>query len=430
MTGAPSPHIAIVGSGPSGCYLAQSLLRSLPDAQIVIFDRLASPYGLIRYGVAADHQHTKAITRQFERLFQTPNVRFAGNVELGRDVNLEDLREHFNAVVVATGLSGDHALGIPGDNLPGIIGAGTLTRALNAHPDEHETLPELGDDVVIVGAGNVALDLLRFLVKDREHHDASDIAEPLLEQYAAAPAKRITLVSRSAAALSKGDPQMLRELAALPRARYRLHDTSVPVAESAPGQELDRTDTARIAAIEQLLTEDRPAFEGPEVTLCFGFSPLRVVGNTRVEGIEFSSGATVALMPASAILTAIGFAPTGALAELITPAAASAEIGRIKPGLYRTGWAKRGPRGAIPENRACAKSVAEEITADITLGKLSVSASTLGFEGLPTDLQERAVSYEQWLTLEAHEREFAPANRVRQKISDHDRMVAIARGQS
>ncbi|QIK64315.1 FAD-dependent oxidoreductase [Leucobacter viscericola] len=430
MTGTHPLHVAIVGSGPSGCYLAQSLLRSLPDAQIVIFDRLASPYGLIRYGVAADHQHTKAITRQFERLFQSPNVRFAGNIELGRDLSLDELREHFNAVVIATGLSGDHALGVPGDTLPGVIGAGSLTRALNAHPDETAELPALGDDVVIVGAGNVALDLLRFLVKDREHYEASDIADPLLERYLAAPAKRITLVSRSAAALSKGDPQMLRELATLPRANYRLHEASEPLSKVPSDRDLDRTETARVAAFEELLSADRDAQGGPEVTLCFGMSPLRVLGDTAVEGIELTSGETVTLVPASATLTAIGFAPTGAFTELITTHASNAEIGRVEPGLYRTGWAKRGPRGAIPENRACAKSVAEEIVADTTSGSLPVSAATLGFEGLPAELRTRAIDYNQWLTLDAHERELAPASRIRQKISDHDRMVAIARGQS
>lgn len=430
MTGTLSPHIAIVGSGPSGCYLAQSLLRSLPEAQITIFDRLASPYGLIRYGVAADHQHTKAITRQFERLFQSPGVRFAGNIELGRDLSLEKLREHFNAVVIATGLSGDHNLGVPGDALPGIIGAGKLTRALNAHPDETEQLIALGDDVVIVGAGNVALDLLRFLVKDREHFEASDIADQMLDRYLAAPAKRITLVSRSAAAFSKGDPQMLRELTSLPRAQYTVHEKSLPPAAAPADRELDRTESARVAAIEELVAPDRPAHDGPEVTLCFGFTPLRVVGDSRVEGIELISDETVTLVRASAILTAIGFSPSGTLADLIRSHANNAEVGRIEPGLYRTGWAKRGPRGAIPENRACAKSVAEEITADISSGSLSVSTTTLGFEGLPAELRARAIDYDQWLTLEAHERELAPASRIRQKISNHDRMVAIARGQS
>ena len=423
MTESLAPHIAIVGSGPSGCYLAQALIRSLPAASITIFDRLASPFGLIRYGVAADHQHTKAITRQFERLFQAANVRFAGNVELGRDLSLEQLREQFDAVILATGLSGDRELTLPGANLPGVVGAGTVTRALNAHPDEAVTLPDLGADVVLIGAGNVSLDLLRFLVKDRSQYDASDISDTALEHYLASPAERVTMASRSAAVSSKGDPQMLREIAALPCAAYSTPDDLAADA----GSELERSEAQRLSAFAELVSPERHAAPGPAVTLRFGVIPLRILGTDHVEGVEFAAGDDVVVIPASAVITAVGFAASGPLAELL---AAHSEIGRIEPGLYRTGWAKRGPRGGIPENRACAKSVAEEIVADLTSGVLPVSEATLGFDGLPASVRSVAIDYAQWLTLEQHERDLAPASRVRRKITDHNQMVAIARGRS
>jgi ferredoxin--NADP+ reductase len=418
-------QVAIVGSGPAGCYLAQSLLRALPQARITVFDRLASPYGLIRYGVAADHQHTKAITRQFERVFQSPNVRFAGGIELGRDLSLEELHAHFDAVVLATGLSADRRLGIPGDTLPGVIGAGTMTRMLNAHPDETAHFPTLGDDIVIVGAGNVALDLLRFLVKDREHHAASDIADPALEQYASAPAQRITLVSRSVAALSKGDPQMIRELAGLPRARYALHPDSRGLAEVPTAHELDRTEAARVAAFEELVSTERENRGGPRVTLCFGLSPQQVVGSTHVAGIELTADDASLSIACSTVLTAVGFASTGAEVT-----GEPAETGRIEAGVYRSGWAKRGPRGGIPENRSCAKAVASEIVADIESGALKASTDKLGFGGLSAEIRDQAVTYDQWLALDAYEREHAPAERVRRKFADHARMIAIARGES
>lgn len=423
MTESPAPHIAIVGSGPSGCYLAQALVRSLPAASITIFDRLASPFGLIRYGVAADHQHTKAITRQFERLFQAPNVRFAGNVELGRDVSLADLRQQFDAVVLATGLSGDRELALPGANLTGVFGAGSVTRALNAHPDEAVTLPDFGTDVVLIGAGNVSLDLLRFLVKDRSQYDASDISDTALDHYLADPAERVTVASRSAAVSSKGDPQMLRELASLPRGTYSTPDDLVPDA----GSELDRTASQRLAAFAELVSPERPSAPGPAVTLRFGVIPLRILGTDRVEAVEFAAGDDIVVVPASAVITAVGFAASGPLAELL---AAHSDVGAIEPGLYRTGWAKRGPRGGIPENRACAKSVAEEIVTDLTSGVLPVSEATLGFAGLPTSVQSVAIDYAHWLNLEQHERDLAPETRVRRKITDHNQMVAIARGRS
>lgn len=423
MPSPTTPKIAVIGSGPAGCYLAQSLLRAVPGCEITLFDRLASPYGLVRYGVAADHQHTKAITRQFDRLLQHDAVRFAGGIEVGRDVSLAGLRACFDAVVIATGLSADRELDVPGADLPGVVGAGAITRALNAHPDGGGALPELGSDVVIVGGGNVALDVLRFLVKGRDEYEGSDVYDEALDVYLASPAERVTLVSRSPAPFSKGDPQMFRELAALPRASYASPD---PIAPADPDR-LDRTEAARVAALSEMTAPERRRFDGPEVALRFGLSPLRVVGSGRVEGVEFAAGDAVVTIPATSVVTAIGFAahPDHALAALTSE---GADTGRIEPGLYRTGWAKRGPRGAIPENRACARAVADEIIADLAAGAIPPSGSAPGFAGLPSKVRDRAIDYEQWLRLDELERALAPAGRVRRKLPDHDRMTAAARG--
>lgn len=418
--------IAIVGSGPSGCYLAQALLRGLPDATITIIDRLVSPFGLIRYGVAADHQHTKAITRQFDRLFQDERVRFAGDVEIGRDVSLAELRAAYDVVVLATGLAADRRLPIPGGDLPGVFGAGRLTRILNAHPDAPETLPELGADVVVIGAGNVALDLLRFLVKDTEGYSASDVADDALATYLAHPADRVTLASRSDAAHSKGDPQMLKELAALPRGRYALGSRGPERADS----ELDRTEQARAAAIAELTSPDRADHPGPLVTLRFGAMPIRVLGDDCVEGVEFAVGDEIVAVPATSVVTAIGFdAVAGDEASaVIAGLAPDPDSGRIEPGLYRSGWAQRGPRGAIPENRAYAKRVADEIVGDLRAGEVSPDPGKSGFDTLPETVRSRAITYAHWLVLEAHERESAPADRVRRKHASHTHMADIARG--
>lgn len=420
------PKIAIVGSGPSGCYLAQALLRSAPGCELTVLDRLVSPFGLVRYGVAADHQHTKAIARQFDRLFQHEAVRFAGDIEIGRDLGLDELREHFDAVVLATGLSADRGLGIPGGDLPGVVGAGALTRVLNAHPDAGDRLPALGSDVVIIGAGNVALDVLRFLVKGADDYADSDVADPALDAYLAAPAARVTLVSRSSAAQSKGDPQMLRELAQLPRANYTMIGDAGSAAESA----LDRAAQRRVAAIGEMTAAERPTSPGPDVALRFGWSPVRVLGADRVEGVELARGDERVVVSATSVVTAIGFASTGgdALARLISDLEADPETGRIEAGLYRAGWAQRGPRGAIPENRTYAKLVADEIAADLRSGALALHPERRGFAGLPGSVRTRAVGYDQWLALDAHERALAPEGRVRRKLPDHERMAAIARG--
>lgn len=417
-------QLAVVGSGPAGCFLAQSVRRSLPDAEITIFDRLPTPFGLVRYGVAADHQHTKSIIRQFERLFSDPKVRFAGNIEVGTDLDPAVLREAFDAVVLASGLSRDRELGIPGAGLPGVHGAGAITRVLNSHPGERPELPSFGPDVVLVGGGNVAIDILRFLVKDREGYTDSDIADHALDAYLADPAERVTMLNRSAPEAAKSDPQMLRELGDLPRARY-----AAPGFQSDAPVEGDRMASARIAAITELVSSNRPDHPGPEVSLRFGAVPLRILGEDRVEGVEIRAGEHTETIPASSVITAIGFSPAeGLLTQLLNEFSApeSAETGRIAAGLYRTGWAKRGPRGAIPENRSCAKSVAGEILEDVASGALS-PGSAGGFASLPAKVREQAISYEQWLTVDRRERELAAPGRIRRKLTDARAMIDIAR---
>ena len=168
MSTTHSPTVVVVGSGPSGCYTAQFLRKQWPAADITVLDRLPVPFGLVRYGVAPDHQGTKAVDRQFDRLFTRDGVRFVGNVEVGGPVTVDQLRAAFDVVVLATGVSGDRPLGVPGAELAGVHGAGRLTRLLNDHPDEQHPVAPLGPRVVVVGNGNVALDVVRLLAKDHD----------------------------------------------------------------------------------------------------------------------------------------------------------------------------------------------------------------------------------------------------------------------
>ncbi|GAB3123296.1 FAD-dependent oxidoreductase [Glaciibacter psychrotolerans] len=443
MTSPSTPRIAIVGSGPSGCYLAQSLRRHWPDAEIVILDRLASPFGLIRYGVAADHQSTKAITRQFERLFERDGVRFAGNVELGSDVTLTDLRACFDLVALATGLAEDRALDIPGEHLPGVTSAGPFTRTLNAHPFAPVELPDLGERAVIIGGGNVAVDVLRFLAKRPEDFVGSDIADEPLAAYAAHPNSRITVLSRSGIAAAKSDALMLRELGKLAHVRFSCPDPlDVPA-------DADRSAHARSAAVRELIDPTRPTSAELEVEFRFGWVPERIEGTDHVSAVALrAADGRTELIDADAVIRAAGFQLGSGLAGVLGDGAGSADsigdadigdadigidlthrtdLGFLAAGLYRTGWVKRGPVGTIPENRTDAKAVADEIATDAAAGMLVIDPARLGFEGLPLSCRNASISYSHWTELNRAECAAAGADRVRRKTPNHDAMLRLAR---
>lgn len=424
-----SPSVAIIGSGPSGCYLAQSLRKQWPDAEITIFDQLASPFGLVRYGVAADHQNTKAVTRQFDRLFERENVRFAGNLRIGRDLSLEELRTAYSIIAFATGLTKDRPLGIEGDELPGVIGAGLITRRLNSHPALEELPNSFGERVTVIGNGNVAMDIVRFLIKRAEDYDASDVNDEHVDAYNAARATRIDVVGRSSVADAKCDALMLRELGKVKGIQF---STTAELVEPA---DADRAVSARVAAVRELVELEPEGNIDTEVVFHFGWTPARVTGEIRASGADFvgtaDADATLHL-DADSVIAAIGFELHNDAPDMFGSASVNLEAtpntGRFGDGLYRTGWFKRGPRGTIPENRADAKEVADEIIADVESGKIVVSPEQTGFTALPERVQQQAVSFVDWQRLDAHEQEQAPAGRVRRKLTDHDAMVNIARG--
>lgn len=411
--------IAIVGSGPAGCYLAQALRRSLPDAVITIFDRLASPFGLVRYGVAPDHQGTKSIQGQFSRLFERDNVSFAGNVEVGVDVTLDELRKTHHVVALATGLSRDRALGVPGENLPGVYGAGQITRILNTHPLETPTLPKLGRSVAIVGGGNVSLDIVRCLTKSSADFDGSDINDEALLNYEATPVTHIDLVCRSSAGTAPFDLAMLTELGKIDGVQFLCSDPYGTEDSATPAA------VARAAVLAELFSPKRCTDPRVTVRVHFGWAPTRILGHNKAEALEVRSRQDQLLLRtigSDSIITAIGFDfdPEGGEPGL---AAANLETGIVEDGLYRTGWAKRGSKGTIPENRLCAKAVAAEILRD--LARLPASEKP-GFSGLPDSVQSAAVDYQGWLRVDEAERAAAPKGRTRKKKSDHSWMLTVA----
>lgn len=367
------------------------------------------PYGLVRYGVAPDHQGTKAVIRQFERLFERQGVDFFGNVDIGRDITLDDLRGLYDAVVLATGLGADRKLGIPGEDLPGVMAAGDLTRGWNDHPDAPGTPARLGKRVIVMGNGNVAIDLVRILAKTDAEFDGSDFGAAHTDALRESDVTLIEVIGRGPAHGAKFDPVMLRELG-------KLSDAAIEVI----GADAEGKLAEALAAIHG----HAPQGARRMIRFRFGWTPVELQGTDRLRAARFAasdgSGAELHL-DCDSFLTAIGFEarPAQDRDRLLADAT---EDGKLADGLYAAGWFKRGPQGTIPENRADAQSVAARIAADLA----GVASQKPGRAGLRARLPD-ATDHAGWQRIDAAERADPPQGRCRQKIRTIGHMLDIAR---
>ncbi len=334
-------RVAIVGAGPSGFYAADGLLRANPDLRIDLIDRLPTPHGLVRAGVAPDHQGTKAVARQFDRLLAQPDVRFAGNLEIGRDLSWDELRAAYDAVIVATGMVIDRKLGVPGEELPQVWGSWRFVAWLNGHPDFRRG-PDLSQvrRVAVVGNGNVALDVARLLAKSAEEMAKSDIVPAAAAAIAAAPLTDIYVVGRRGPEHASFTSNELAEMGRLARA------VSVADAEALKGQPPasdptpERLRKAKNLEILRGFADNEAGSKPVTMHFLFNAAPVAI----RPGGLELTTGK----LPVDLVLTCIGYTgeefPTG-------------------DGVFAVGWARRGPSGTIPTNRADSHAVAQQVAA-------------------------------------------------------------------
>jgi NADPH-dependent glutamate synthase beta subunit-like oxidoreductase len=333
LSDAPMTHrVAIVGAGPSGFYAADGLLRGRSDLRIDLIDRLPTPFGLVRAGVAPDHQGTKAVVRQFERLLAEPDVRFAGNVEIGRDLSWDELREGYDAVIVASGMTIDRKLGVPGEDQPFVWGSWRFVAWLNGHPDFRGG-PDLAHvrRVAVIGNGNVALDVARVLAKSAEEMARSDIAPEAGAAIAAAPITDITVIGRRGPEHASFTNNELAEMGRLARAVAVADPIALEVRPPASDPTPEKLRKSKNLEILRSFSRNRPGSK--PITLRFVFNrPIAAV-----EPDEFDL-----------VITCIGYDgvdfPTG-------------------EGVFAVGWAKRGPTGTIPTNRADSHAVAGQVIA-------------------------------------------------------------------
>jgi len=330
-------RVAIVGAGPAGFYAADGLLRAYPASgpglHIDIIDRLPTPFGLVRAGVAPDHQGTKAVVRQFDKILAHPDVRFCGNLCVGRDLSWEELREHYDALVVATGRTVDRKLGVPGEELPHVWGSWRFVAWLNGHPDFRDG-PDLSQTrkVAVIGNGNVALDVARLLAKSADEMAKSDIVPEAGQAIAAAPLTDIYVIGRRGAADASFTNNELAEMGRLARA-VAVTDGKA-LAGAAPAAADPTPERLRKAKNLEILKGFAANTPGSKpVTLHFVFDRP----TTAIKKGEYDL-----------VVTCIGY------------------DGEPFPGgedVFAVGWARRGPHGTIPANRADGHAVAQRVVA-------------------------------------------------------------------
>ncbi len=404
-------HIAIIGSGPAGCYLADHLLRLLPDASIAILEQLPVPFGLVRYGVAPDHQSTKAVTRVFDRVLSRDRVCFFGNVNVGCDVRLPELMSLYDAVVLATGAPRDRKLGIPGEDLAGVMGSGSFVGWYNGHPNQQA--PRVNDvrSAVVIGNGNVAIDVARILAKGPEELAGSDLSRDVMDWLSEQPLESIHIVGRRGAAEAKFTDHELAELGMLQRAQ--------PVVDS---QDLGGEN----AVVNTLRGFAESAPRNTPVTIDFRFhlTPMAFAGHDKLEAVQFrSASGGIVEIPAQLAVACIGYESVACCEASPVNGCFANRDGQIDDRLYVVGWAKRGPSGTIPTNRTEAQQVAQRIAQEIADGNRPGSA------GLRELLEKRNVcwvDYAGWRRIDAAELAHASAERCRQKICNTDAMLEAA----
>jgi ferredoxin--NADP+ reductase len=432
--------VAIVGAGPAGFYTAEALLQGSDAVQIDIIERLPTPYGLVRAGVAPDHQSTKQVTRRFDQTVIAGRVQFYGNVEVGRDLSLDELRGLYDAVVLAIGAPRDRMLGIPGEHLPGVYGASAFVGWYNGHPDFRSLAPRLAADAVVIGNGNVALDVARVLAKTRAELATSDIPDYAMDAIDAAGVQSVTILGRRGPAEAKFALAELREMARLRSAAAVVDPADLPAGVSGRSQQGGGEPASKGAVgrtLSMFASFAAPRTPAPKrVLFRFFAAPAEITGTScvtglRVERTRVEAGRAIGTgafetLRCGTVVSAIGYVTTplpGAPYDAEAGCIRNVD-GRVAPGLYATGWAKRGPVGVIATNKPDGACCAQQILADVAAGAAS-AAGRDGLEALLTDRHIRSVSFADWQRIDREEVARAADPAPRRKFTTRAEMLAV-----
>jgi ferredoxin--NADP+ reductase len=403
--------------------------------RVDIFDMLPVPYGLIRTGVAPDHQSIKGVSRRYEGTALSDNVRFVGNVTIGEDVTIAELQQLYDAVVLATGAPNDKPAGIPGEALDNVFGSAAFVGWYNGHPQFAKLNPDLsGRTAVIVGNGNVALDAARILSKTAAEFHGSDIVAHALHALEKSRISRIVILGRRGPHQIAMTPKELGELAHLARACPRVDPADLPAEDEdlflEPGQRKSVGHLRGFAAIPEEFRADKPV----EIEFDFFASPKAIQGDGQVTGIEIerttldangraSGTGETYVIPASLVVTCIGYKTSPILGVPFEESAGrfANDEGRILPGLYCVGWARRGPSGTIGTNRPDGFGVVDLIAGDI--GQGAGKQGRPGFDALAQARGLDIVTFRDWKKIEAVEEQRAREGAPREKFVHVDDMI-------
>ncbi len=438
----PAPlSVAIVGAGPAGFYTAEALADRDHHCRIDLIERLPTPYGLIRAGVAPDHQAVKQIERRFARTATRTEIRYFGNVTVGRDVSFDELRGMYDAVVLAVGAPVDRYLGIPGENKRGVYGSALFVGWYNGHPGFRDLNPPLDTPAaVVVGIGNVALDVARILVKTEEELADSDIADPAATILRGSRIRDVTILGRRGPLDARFTIGELREMGGLDQATP-LADPA-DLADAVPDSHPDRRHKDKILRVlGDYARRDEP--DKPR-RVCFRFfaAPTALLGGERVEAVRIertqvrdgrlAGTGRFEEIPCGLVISAVGYRgePIPGVPFDASEGRVVNDGGRVAPGVYAVGWAKRGPTGVIGSNRPDGQRCADQLTADFK-DFVSSDRTADGRAGrdalvnLLTARGVRAVSFEDWLKIDAAERAAAEGRQPRRKFTRLSEMLAV-----
>jgi ferredoxin--NADP+ reductase len=376
----PLFKVAIVGAGPAGYFAAQALQNQQNEERtfaIDMIERLPTPWGLVRSGVAPDHPKIKTVSKVFEKIAADPNFRLFANIEIGSEISVAQLKEKYDAVVIATGSHLGKSLGIPGEDLPGSLSAADFVPWYNAHPDYVDVKVLLDcDTAVVIGAGNVAMDVARMLALEPSELDPTDTADHAIEAFKASSVRDVYISARRGPEHAAFTSPELRELPKLEHTNVVINKEDIDSAIVRAGAEPEKEVKSNLDAM-LLIAESQKSEHERTMHFLFQHTPKQILGTDHVEGVVYSTPNGDVTIKCGLVITAIGYQAAGIDGVPYENGKVVNTDGRVNENLYVVGWAKRGPSGVIGTNKSDAAAVVELMISDLKTPKAAGDISLL-----------------------------------------------------